>query len=265
MALIIWHNKGVWLRSTNILWLLTVRWPCILAPGRFILIMEAQSLNQTVFPWKDLNMVDFWTAVCKNPNEKLWNAPRCHKTQLERSCLIFTCLQNTQSSDQRKSLFFPKKKKGSAYAFTQPKHCSFPRWQAKWYWSPYTVMIRGGFSLLKCQDSLSLSKGVVTKAFIQVLEKIQSELMGERLCMNTKCYFLCSESFKRNTDMFGGKKRNLQYSFFLRLAGTWRCLYPREGYGAWVELSVWVMPQAQVPLLDTRVGLCQVLSLPATY
>lgn len=38
-----------------------------MAPGQFIIIMDAQSLSVTVFSWKDLGMVDFWTAVCQEP------------------------------------------------------------------------------------------------------------------------------------------------------------------------------------------------------
>lgn len=50
-------------------------------------------------------------------------------------------------------------------------------------------MLCGSFSLLKCQKSSQLSKGIITKAFVQVVEEIHSELVGKRLLMNAKCYF----------------------------------------------------------------------------
>lgn len=50
---------------------------------------------------------------------------------------------------------------------------------SKMVWEFLYYNVKWQFFLLKCLNSLKLSKGVITKAFAQVFEKIQSELMGD--------------------------------------------------------------------------------------
>lgn len=55
------------------------------------------------------------------------------------------------------------------------------------------------------------------------------------------------------------KNRSMQYSFFLRWTCTKQCLHPPVKVAVLgVDISVWVMLQAQDPLLQTCSVICQV-------